>query len=265
MSAAAAPEDEQTAAIRDTKVCEGSAEHVNEEQDLLADALPWFTQLPHLTRVTVTTDDCSSTIAGIALEGLPNLTALSLTARRLPEEDSYERHSDTHRFNSLKIGGLWAVLQPLQQTLQRLHMENYKGSVSLLGGGSVSKLSLIGLQSPFNFTDFTALRELYYDTACMYPSKGTEILDLSSCEMLQETLQCDSFAALSKMDLTACAALKVLSCAGSGLKSLDLSDSPLLAYLDVSGSSSLREVFIDNSLGLLEVVHEGCPRLCVYD
>lgn len=117
-----------------------------------------------------------------------------------------------------------------------------KGSVSLLGGSSVSKLSLIGLQSPFNFTDFTALRELYYDTACMYPSKGTEILDLSSCEMLQEvrlidsasdsrsfalrlhgclsleTLQCDSFAALSKMDLTACAALKVLKCAGSGLK-----------------------------------------------
>lgn len=87
----------------------------------------------------------------------------------------------------------------------------------------------------------------------------TRVVDLSGCFMLEE-LCCDNFTNLSALWVSGCVGLKSVSCTNSNLQRLDVSWSPLLTFLNVNGSRSLKHLFTSEA-GVLDIRSEGCIKL----
>lgn len=165
-------------------------------------------------------------------------------------------------------------------TSVELHLQCAVESLHLLGRNKVWKLEITGdLYAP-DFGGFTALQELDCDV------HSHRSLDLSLCSSLRKAkldkksalcvlssinllgcsslveLKCDDFVGLVELDLSACTSLVSVSCVGSSLRSLDVTDCLKLESLDVSKSSQLAKVEIsDCSTNLLVLTRLDCPML----
>lgn len=161
---------------------------------------------------------------------------------------------------------------------------NMSSRVRFHGRDHVQALCVRALH-PIDLTGFTALQKLTYDfaqlhnvannlklnlSACIslrivtleyaYANESQGILSIIGCPSLEE-LNCDSFCTLTELHLSACGALRRLSCFGCGLVHLDVSGCPLLVLLDVRSSPALRTLCTDSCVGLVDVLDDDCPLL----
>lgn len=162
-----------------------------------------------------------------------------------------------------------------------LDVQDRSENCIILGRENVQKLTLnkFGMSMPY-LTRLTCLQELHLTLShggmgfwadhravrklalTISPDAGPSalVVGLSNCSMLEE-LSCDNCSTLSDLYLLGCVGLKSLSCTNSNLKCIDVSSSPLLTFLNVSGSTLLKRVWTCKLDCAVNIISEGCAKL----